>query len=143
MNDPFDLDRFVAAQADSYTAAIGEIRAGAKRSHWMWFVFPQLAGLGHSAMAQRYSIGSLDEARGYVAHPLLGARYRECVAALAALPDPDAERGFGPVDAQKLRSSLTLFAAAVDDPAIPAALGRWFGIADPATLRLIEANRQC
>jgi uncharacterized protein (DUF1810 family) len=78
MNDPHDLERFVQAQAPVYGQVLAELRAGCKRSHWMWFVFPQLAGLGHSAMAQRYAIGSLREAQAYLAHPVLGARLREC-----------------------------------------------------------------
>ena len=82
MTDPFDLDRFVTAQAGSYQAALAEIRRGAKRSHWMWYIFPQIAGLGRSDMARRYAIRSLGEARAYLAHPILGARLRECVAAL-------------------------------------------------------------
>jgi uncharacterized protein (DUF1810 family) len=102
----------------------------------MWFVFPQIAGLGRSATAQRFAIVSLAEARAYLAHPVLGVRYRACVDALARLPKAaTAERVLGPVDAMKLRSSLTLFAAAdPDDPRYPAALARWFGgIADPET----------
>jgi len=79
MTDPYDLDRFVAAQAGSYQTALGEIRRGAKRSHWMWYIFPQVAGLGRSDMARRYAIRSLDEAEAYLAHPVLGARLRECV----------------------------------------------------------------
>ena len=134
MTDPHDLDRFVAAQADSYDAALGEIRAGAKRSHWMWYIFPQVAGLGHSGMARRYAIRSADEARAYLAHPLLGPRLHDCVAALAALDDADAEAVFGPVDAVKLRSSLTLFAAVAREPGFADALARWFGAPDPATL---------
>lgn len=134
-----DLDRFVAAQAGIYATALAEIRAGAKRSHWMWFIFPQLAGLGHSAMARAYAIGSLDEARAYLAHPVLGERLRACV---RAIPDGDPERMFGGIDAVKLRSSLTLFAAAggADDP-FGAAINRLFdGQADATTLRMIDES---
>ncbi len=129
------LDRFVAAQVGVYPTALAEIARGRKASHWMWFVFPQIAGLGHSAMAQRYAITSVTEARAYLDHPLLGARLRECLAALAALPPTDAEAVFGGIDAVKLRSSLTLFEAAGGGPAFAAALDRWFaGVRDPATL---------
>lgn len=110
--DKYDLQRFVDAQASTYDTALGEIRRGRKTSHWMWFVFPQLAGLGHSAMSQRFAIRSHAEARAYLAHPVLGRRLRECVGALQDLSDTTAERVFGSVDAAKLRSSLTLFAAA-------------------------------
>jgi uncharacterized protein (DUF1810 family) len=136
MSDPHDLARFVDAQADSYDTALAEIRRGDKRSHWMWYVFPQIAGLGHSSMARRYAIGSLDEARAYLDHPLLGSRLRACVAALDALPGTmTAERVFGGIDAVKLRSSLTLFDAA-GAPFGPT-LERWCGTRDPRTLELI------
>jgi uncharacterized protein (DUF1810 family) len=138
MGDTFALDRFVEAQEVTYDQALAEIRQGAKRSHWMWFIFPQLAGLGHSAMALRYAITSLQEARAYLEHPVLGVRYRMCVAALQALARKDAEAVFGHVDALKLRSSLTLFAKAGGDPRISAALADWFGHEDPATLALLE-----
>jgi uncharacterized protein (DUF1810 family) len=137
---PYRLERFVAAQQESYTRALAEIRAGAKQSHWMWFIFPQIAGLGTSATARHYAIGSLAEARAYLAHPLLGPRLRECVVALGSLP-PQPEKAFGPVDAMKLRSSLTLFAeAAADEPVFQATLHRWFGAdgADTRTLRLLN-----
>ena len=129
------LDRFVVAQSDVYSTALAEIARGRKASHWMWFVFPQVAGLGHSAIAQRYAIRSLVEARAYLAHPLLGARLRDCLAALAGLPPTSAEAVFGGIDAVKLRSSLTLFEAADGGPAFAAALDRWFaGTRDAATL---------
>jgi len=134
-----DLDRFVAAQDGIYETALAEIRAGAKRSHWMWFVFPQLAGLGHSALARAYAIGSLDEARAYLVHPVLGERLRACV---RAIPDGDPERMFGGIDAVKLRSSLTLFAAAggADEP-FGGAIDRLFdGQADATTLRMIDES---
>ena len=112
MVEHFDLQRFTTAQRDIYDGAPTEIRRGAKRSHWMWFIFPQIAGLGHSGMAQRYAIASLDEAHAYLADPVLGSRYRERVAALQNLTGTTAKAVFGMIDAMKLRSSLTLFAEA-------------------------------
>ena len=139
MSDPYDLDRFVVAQRDSYDTALAEIRQGAKRSHWMWYVFPQLAGLGGSAMARRYAIGSLAEARAYLAHPVLGPRLYACVDALRGLEGVTARHVFGDVDAVKLRSSLTLFAQAGGEPPFRTALERWFdGISDPLTLALLR-----
>jgi uncharacterized protein (DUF1810 family) len=135
----FDLERFVSAQASSYAGALAEIRRGAKRSHWMWYIFPQIAGLGHSAMAQHYAIGSLEEARAYLAHPPLGTRLRECVAALDSLQDTTAERVFGGIDAMKLRSSLTLFEAA-GAPFGPS-IERWFGERDGRTLNLLASSQ--
>jgi uncharacterized protein (DUF1810 family) len=139
MEDPFDLNRFVTAQAGSYDSALAEIAAGHKRSHWMWYVFPQLAGLGSSAMAMRYAIRSIDEARAYLDHPLLSPRYGACVAALAALPEGSTARGvFGDIDAMKLCSSLTLFAAAQPSAMLDAAIGRWCdGRRDARTLALL------
>lgn len=136
MTDRFDLDRFVSAQNDIYDVALAEIRRGAKRSHWMWFIFPQIAGLGRSAMAQRYAIRSIDEARAFLEHPILGARLRACVAALQDLTGMSADAIFGQIDAMKLRSSLTLFAAAAQGERLfEAALDRWFaGQPDKATL---------
>nr|WP_315383670.1 DUF1810 domain-containing protein [uncultured Sphingomonas sp.] len=141
MTDPYDLDRFVAAQEGSYDTALAEIRRGAKRSHWMWYIFPQIAGLGRSAMAQRYAIASLAEARAYLEHPLLGPRLRDCVSALQDLTSGTAEAVFGEIDAIKLRSSLTLFEAAGAGPLFAAALDRWFGgTRDPATLAILERD---
>lgn len=138
MIDPFDLDRFAAAQAGSFETALAEIRRGRKRSHWMWYIFPQIAGLGHSPMAERYAIRSLDEARAYLAHPVLGQRLRSCVAALQDLTGTTAQAVFGGIDALKLRSSLTLFAETSDTPLFTAALDRWFdGEKDDATLKLL------
>lgn len=137
LTDPFDLDRFVAAQADTYDIALGELRRGAKRSHWMWFIFPQLRGLGRSAMARRYGIGSLEEARAYLDHPMLGARLRACVSELQDHVGLSAVEAFGEVDAVKLRSSLTLFAEAAGEPLFRAALTRWCGASDPTTLGLL------
>jgi uncharacterized protein (DUF1810 family) len=132
------LDRFVEAQEPVYGRALEEIRRGEKRSHWMWFVFPQMAGLGRSAVAQRYAIASLDEARAYLDHPLLGSRYIACVEALQDLGSSDPVPVFGETDARKLRSSLTLFEAASGRPIVAAAIERWFGgTRDEKTLRLI------
>jgi len=130
VDDPFNLGRFVLAQDDgrTYDRAVAELRDGRKRSHWMWFVFPQVAGLGHSAMAQRYAISGLDEARAYVSHPLLGPRLRTAAAALLGLPGSDAVAVLGGIDAQKLRSSMTLFArSAPDEPVFREVLERYFG----------------
>lgn len=133
--DPVSLERFVEAQAPVYATALAEIRRGAKRSHWMWFIFPQLEGLGRSETARFFGIRSIDEARAYLAHPLLGKRYFECVAALQDLASSDPVAVFGLVDAMKLRSSLTLFEAVETSPLLAAALDRWFGSErDPATL---------
>lgn len=111
MDDPFDLARFVTAQNNggTYDTALAELRAGHKQSHWMWFVLPQLAGLGRSATAQRYAVSGRDEARAYLAHPVLGSRLVECAEALDALELTDATRVLGAIDAQKLQSSMTLF----------------------------------
>jgi uncharacterized protein (DUF1810 family) len=127
-DDPFELSRFVDAQTDTYAQALSELRAGRKTSHWMWFVFPQVAGLGRSATAQRYAVSGLDEARAYLAHPVLGERLVECARALAELPGSDAAAVLGPVDAQKLRSSMTLFAHAdPSQPVFAAVLEQYFG----------------
>jgi len=137
-----DLTRFVTAQDQDGTlaTALAELRAGRKRTHWMWFVFPQVAGLGHSATAQHYAIAGLGEARDYLAHPVLGPRLVECARALTALAGDDPVAVLGGVDAQKLRSSMTLFsrAAATADDATPfvAVLDRYFGGAeDEETVR--------
>jgi uncharacterized protein (DUF1810 family) len=137
MEDPYRLERFVVAQDDgSYRAAVAELRAGRKTSHWMWFIFPQVAGLGRSATAQHYAISSLGEARAYLRHPVLGWRLRECAQLLAGLDGKSAEQIFGNVDAMKLRSSLTLFmAAAPDEPLFREVLAAYFGgAADQLTL---------
>jgi uncharacterized protein (DUF1810 family) len=135
--DPFDLQRFVAAQdaGGTYDRAVAELRAGRKASHWMWFVFPQIAGLGYSPTARAYAITSLAEARAYLAHPVLGPRLAECAAILAGLHGRTAERIFGEVDALKLGSSMTLFMhAAPGEPVFRRVLDQYFdGIPDPAT----------
>ena len=132
---PFDLQRFLDAQANTYEQALAELRDGAKRTHWMWFVFPQIVGLGRSGMAQRFAISGLEEARAYAAHPTLGRRLVECARALTDLDTADAVQVFGPVDAQKLRSSMTLFAHAVpDEPVFRQVLDHYFGgEMDPGT----------
>jgi uncharacterized protein (DUF1810 family) len=136
-----DLDRFVTAQdgGGTYDAALRELRAGRKTSHWMWFVFPQVAGLGRSSTAQHYAVSGLAEARAYLAHPVLGPRLVTAARALTELPGTDPVRVLGSVDAQKLRSSMTLFAAAdPDQPVFRAVLDRYFGGApDEATLARI------
>lgn len=141
MSDPYDLARFVEAQARNYADALGELRRGRKTSHWMWYVFPQIAGLGSSAMAQTYAIGSLDEARAYLAHPLLGPRLRAVTEAILALQGLSAHAIFGSPDDLKLRSSLTLFAAADPQEALfPRALAKYFaGEGDPKTLERLAA----
>ncbi len=139
--DPHDLARFVEAQdADgTYSRALRELREGRKRSHWMWFVFPQIAGLGQSQISRRYAIASLEEASEYLRHPVLGPRLLACVGALVHLEGRSADQVFGSIDAQKLRSSMTLFLRA--DPAEQAfqhVLDRYFGgLPDTATDRLI------
>ena len=138
MPDPHDLQRFVDAQAASYDGALTELKAGAKRGHWMWFVFPQIAGLGQSPTARRYAIAGREEALAFLAHPLLGPRLVEAAMAVtAAAPGRSATAILGVIDAVKLRSSMTLFAAVADDPApFEAALARFFaGERDPETLR--------
>jgi uncharacterized protein (DUF1810 family) len=148
LSDQYRLERFVAAQdrGGRYQQAVAELRAGEKVSHWMWFVFPQIAGLGHSQAARLYAIGSLAEARAYLAHPVLGPRLRGCARIVAQTDGRSAERIFGPVDAMKLRSSMTLFAAADDEPGgnvFGAVLAKYFGaVADEATVaRLLRAAR--
>ena len=127
MSNEEGLQLFVEAQEQIYSRALDEIWRGRKRTHWMWFVFPQLAGLGRSAMAQLYGLAGADEARSYLAHPLLGPRYVECVAALQDLPGSDPVAVFGEVDAVKLRSSLTLFESVSENRLFGAALDRWCG----------------
>ena len=140
--DPFGLQRFVEAQdaGGTYDSALRELRAGRKTSHWMWFVLPQLAGLGRSPTAQRYALTGADEARAYLDHPVLGPRLRECARALTSLPTSDPVEVLGSVDAQKLHSSMTLFAAvAPDEPVFREVLDRCFdGEPDPATAGLLD-----
>ena len=141
MTNEEGLDLFVTAQEQIYARALGEIRRGKKCSHWMWFIFPQLAGLGRSATSKLYGLAGADEARANLAHPLLGARYAECVEAIQDLPASDPVAVFGEVDAVKLRSSLTLFEAVSRRPLFSAALIRWFGgERDERTLGLLSCG---
>ena len=135
MSDSFDLQRFLDAQTQTHDQALAELRNGAKRTHWMWFVFPQIAGLGRSGMAQRFAISGLPEARAYAAHPTLGRRLVECARALTDLDTADPVQVFGSVDAQKLRSSMTLFArAAPEEPVFQQVLDHYFdGARDEGT----------
>ncbi|KRE33203.1 calpastatin [Mycobacterium sp. Soil538] len=137
-DDPFDLQRFVDAQAGVYPTVLAELRAGAKRSHWIWFVFPQLRGLGHSATAQRFGLGSLAEAQAYLAHPVLGPRLQECARLLVAHRGRTARQILGYPDDLKVRSSMTLFARAGGAPFLAEVLDAFYdGEPDPATLRLL------
>ncbi|NML95939.1 DUF1810 domain-containing protein [Novosphingobium olei] len=135
----YNLERFVDAQRDTYQAALREIRSGRKQTHWIWYIFPQMSGLGRSGMAQRFAIRSLEEAQAYLAHPVLGSRLQECVTALQDLPMSGPEEVFGALDAVKVRSSLTLFAEADPEQALfSAALDRWYkGARDPRTLNIL------
>ena len=138
MDDPHDLQRFVDAQAGVFERALAELSTGAKRSHWMWFIFPQVAGLGFSAMAQRYAIGSKLEAEAYLAHPLLGPRLIACARAVLAVEGRSAHQIFGSPDDLKFRSSMTLFAAIAEDAIFAEALRKYFdGRPDEATLEAL------
>ena len=143
MNDPHNLQRFVTAQEGVFDTALAELNAGLKQSHWMWFIFPQLAGLGRSPTAKYYGITSIDEAAAYLAHPMLGARLRHCVEALmpwAGKRGPD--QILGPIDALKLKSCLTLFDALEPDGIFRQALeGLYDGTADEQTLALLAVPR--
>jgi len=128
MPDPYNLQRFVDAQTSTYRQALAELRRGRKASHWMWFIFPQLKALGRSSTALHYGIGSVDEAKAYLAHPLLGSRLNECTNAILSHRSEPAETILGHVDAMKLRSSMTLFEAAADGEApFGAALDAFYG----------------
>jgi uncharacterized protein (DUF1810 family) len=137
--DPYRLERFVEAQDGVHTRALAELRAGRKTSHWMWFVLPQVAGLGSSPMSQHYAIGSLGEARAYLEHPVLGPRLVECARAVASHPDRTAREIMGSPDDAKLRSSMTLFALAADsEPVFQQVLDTFFaGERDPRTVDLL------
>ena len=139
--DPYDLERFIEAQDARHTfeGALAELREGRKVSHWMWFVFPQVAGLGQSPTSRRFAIGSLAEARAYVAHPVLGARLLQVSEVMVGAPGKSAGAVLGSIDAQKLRSSMTLFGlAAPDVDVFTRVLDRWFdGMTDEATLGLL------
>ncbi|MDB2224255.1 DUF1810 domain-containing protein [Halorubrum ezzemoulense] len=138
-NDSHDLRRFVEAQAGVIESAKRELRAGRKRSHWMWFVFPQVEGLGTSRRSQRYAIGSREEATAYLAHPTLGPRLRECTAIVNGLEGRSAHEVFGSPDDLKFRSSMTLFDAVADgDDPFGTALDRYYDGPDPKTLRFLR-----
>ena len=143
MPDPFHLARFIEAQRGVYETALAELRSGVKRSHWMWFIFPQIKGLGSSSTAQHIALSGLAEAQAYLAHTTLSGRLLACTDAVTALPDrPTARDIFSTPDDLKFRSSMTLFAEAADDPApFEAALHRYFaGEKDPLTLDLLDAS---
>jgi len=135
----FDLERFIAAQNPVYERVRAELAAGAKSSHWMWFIFPQLRGLGRSATAEHFGLAGRAEAEAYLAHPVLGARLRECTQLVLTVAGRSAQQIFGSPDELKFRSSMTLFAeVAPDEPAFRAALTRYFdGHGDPLTLQLL------
>jgi uncharacterized protein (DUF1810 family) len=136
MDDPFNFKRFVDAQAPIYERVVGELRQGRKESHWMWFIFPQIKGLGSSTMANKFAIASRAEAQAYLEHAVLGPRLRECTRLVTAVPDRSIEEILGYPDDLKFRSSMTLFAAvAADNKEFTAALDKFYGgKADPATL---------
>jgi uncharacterized protein (DUF1810 family) len=136
-----DLNRYLTAQDGVYDGAVEELRGGHKTGHWMWFIFPQIAGLGRSAMSQRYAIVSLDEAHAYVAHPVLGTRLRRCAEAVLSVRGRSAEEILGPIDAVKLRSSMTLFhRAAPEEPVFREVIDRYCGgRLDDATDALLGA----
>ena len=143
IGDPYRLRRFESAQNQgTYEAAVTELRGGRKASHWMWFIFPQIAGLGHSSMSRTYAISSRSEAAAYLTHPVLGPRLMECARILTELTGRTAEEIFGATDAMKLRSSMTLFARAAPDNALfQQVLDDYFdGIADVATERRLESG---
>ena len=139
-DDPFNLQRFVAAQDGVYRQACAELRGGRKRSHWMWFVFPQIAGLGFSAMAQFYALSSLDEARAFLRHPVLGPRLRECVELVSRVEGKSLYDIFGDPDEMKFRSSMTLFErAAPEEPVFARALDKFCGgVRDSVTLEKLK-----
>ena len=142
MQDPFALQRFVDAQDPVIARVIDELARGRKSGHWMWFIFPQIAGLGFSAMAQRYAISSLDEARAYLAHPVLGPRLRQCTELVLAVDGRDAHAIFGSPDDLKFRSSMTLFAkAAPQEILFGRALAKYFGgEGDTRTLEILNCR---
>ncbi|MFT4117083.1 DUF1810 domain-containing protein [Bradyrhizobium sp.] len=140
MTDPFDLNRFIQAQNVVYSDVLGELTRGRKQSHWMWYIFPQVAGLGLSAMSRRYAIGSREEAGAYLAHPLLGSRLVECTRLVLAVEGRTINAILGAPDDAKFRSSMTLFGAVSDEPLFGQALARYFaGEPDDATLQILAA----
>jgi uncharacterized protein (DUF1810 family) len=142
-SDPFDLQRFVDAQARVYQTVLDELRAGRKRSHWIWFIFPQLSGLGSSPMAARYAISSLDEARAYLRHDVLGPRLHECAQLVSGIEGRSIAEIFGSPDDLKVRSSMTLFARATDNNRdFVALLGKYYdGEEDPLTVTRLEGGK--
>ena len=133
------FEHFITAQETVYPHVLAELRTGQKRTHWMWFIFPQLRELGHSAMAKRYGLGGLGDARAYAEHPLLGARLRECVGLANAVAGRTARELFGTPDDLKYRSCVTLFLAATDQPLFQDALDRFYdGVEDPLTVAALE-----
>ena len=141
--DPYDLNRFVQAQAANYELALSELRAGRKRTHWSWYVLPQIVGLGSSPMSVRYALSGLAEAKTYLDHPVLGARLRECVAAMNAQAGSSAAAILGDIDAKKFHSCATLFAQVAGAGSIFAdALNKFFaGVQDPATLAILARQK--
>lgn len=139
----FDLERFVAAQEGAYDGALRELRQGRKTGHWIWFIYPQLVGLGRSELSRFYGIESVEEARAYLDHPVLGPRLRECVSAVLATSGATAEAIFGSLDAMKVRSSMTLFhRAAPDEPLFVEVLERFYGgVEDQATDALLRSGK--
>jgi uncharacterized protein (DUF1810 family) len=138
ITDPFDLQRFLDAQAPVYAVVLGELRAGYKQSHWMWFIFPQLTGLGYSAMAQRFAISSREEAVAYLSHNVLGSRLRECTTLVSAVDGRTIRKILGSPDDLKFHSSMTLFGAVSSDPEFAAAISKFYGgKRDQVTLDLI------
>ena len=138
MTDPFDLERFVDAQAPVYASVVAELRRGRKQSHWMWFIFPQFAGLGHSAMAQRFAIRSREEAVAYLGHGVLGPRLRECTALVNAVEGRTIHDILGSPDDLKFHSSMTLFAAVSSEPQFAASITKFYGgTPDQKTLALL------
>lgn len=134
-----NLDRFIEAQNFSYEAALSELKAGAKRSHWIWYIFPQIKGLGHSWNSNYYGLDGLDEAREYLGHPILGPRLRECCQALLEIPDKDIVSIMSGIDAMKLKSSMTLFDAVSPEDVFSAMLEKYYsGMRDDWTLSLIR-----
>ena len=141
--DPYDLERFVHAQAGDYDRAISELRAGQKQSHWMWYVFPQIEGLGQSSMSRRYSIKNVSEARAYLDHPVLGARLLECFTVVNSIEGSSAHDIFGSPDDMKFRSSATLFAYVSGGGIFQQAVDKYFdGEQDPLTLQQLHTLRE-
>jgi uncharacterized protein (DUF1810 family) len=140
MDDPFELQRFLDAQDPVYSLVCTELRAGRKESHWMWFIFPQIVGLGQSQTSIRFAISSLDEAKAYLAHPVLGPRLRKCAKLALDVEGRTARQIFGPLDEMKFRSSMTLFMkAAPDEPLFAECLQKFFGDGpDPGTLERLS-----